>query len=244
MRRKPALLRRVHYWLGLGLALPLILLALTGILLNHSDGLKLAHRFVNSNLLMQWYGVQPVAPELGYKLGESWLSYARNSLWLDDTQIDSDQAKPRGALLVDGLIVIAQPLTLGLYTAQGQRVERVPVPQQLTPVTGLSTQGNHILLRTPGGVYKTDTNFTQWNAVDAVWAQPSQQEPLPPTLRQSIGRALARSTISWEKVILDLHNGNLFGRWGALFLDLFAVITVALATTGCFLWLRNRRRQR
>lgn len=56
MRLRKAL-RKIHRWIGLLASVWLLLLAVTGLLLQHADGLKLTQKPVKSVALLQWFEV-------------------------------------------------------------------------------------------------------------------------------------------------------------------------------------------
>ncbi len=240
-RRKTTLLRRSHYWIGLGLALPLVMLALTGILLNHTDDLALAQRHSSQNWLLQVYGVQPVAPETGFRMNGLWLSHARSHLWLNDQILGESANPPTGVALLDGLIVIAQPDHLRLFTLEGAQVERIDLPARITPLGSIASSEGKLLARGKGAMLITDSNFLQWSNFSGPWPGANQPQALPLTLQQQIAEQLAANTLTWEKIILDTHSGRIFGPWGPWVLDFVAAITIILAITGCLLWLRRKR---
>ena len=45
--------------------------------------------------------------------------------------------------------------------------------------------------------------------------------------------------LTFERVLLDLHSGRIFGRAGPLVMDAAAVLFIALALTGFWMWLRR-----
>ena len=48
--------------------------------------------------------------------------------------------------------------------------------------------------------------------------------------------------LSWERVLLDVHSGRLFGRLGVLWVDLVGVLLGGLAMSGIAMWWLHRRR--
>lgn len=244
-RRKTSLLRRGHYWLGLGLAMPLVVLAITGVLLNHTDDFNLDARYSSQTWLLNLYGIHPRAPETGYSLNGHWISSARNSLWLDAERLGANTSAPLvGATILDGLLVLAQPSQLRIYTQNGRDVERLDLPTQRTPISGITTLDGRLLLRGPTGTFSTSSNFTTWTDEAQPWPNTSPTpHKLPAVLQARIAQRLAGNTLTWEKILLDLHSGRIFGTWGPYFVDAVAGITVALAITGCLLWLRRNSRR-
>ena len=59
-----------HRRIGLLAIVLVIILAVTGILLNHTEAFKLDERYVESSLLLQWYGLEPEGEAISYDVGE------------------------------------------------------------------------------------------------------------------------------------------------------------------------------
>ena len=76
-------LRRLHRWLGLFAAAFALLLAITGLLLNHADALQLdRHRF-QADWLLQLYGVEPPPLIAVRQAREHWISLWGQQLFVD-----------------------------------------------------------------------------------------------------------------------------------------------------------------
>lgn len=73
-------------------------------------------------------------------------------------------------------------------------------------------------------------------------ARPDWKQP-PAALAEALQRDAEGRALSWERVLLDLHSGRLFGRYGTLLMDCAAVLFVVLALSGITLWLRYQWRQ-
>lgn len=241
MRRK-TLLRRGHYWLGLGLALPLVILAITGILLNHTSDLQLDQRFSGQTWLLDIYGIYPSAPKQGYRLADQWVSQARDGIWLDDKKLASTTEPLQGAVLLHDLLVIAETTVLHLYTRDGRSVERLELPPRVRPISGIAVADERLLLKSAQGLFSTNTSFSEWPPYAEKWPG-NRAQLLPNRLQRQITKKIAAHTLTWEKILLDTHSGRIFGRWGPFLMDIVAVITLALAVTGCLLWALQRRRQ-
>jgi len=240
-RRKTSLLRRGHYWVGLGLALPLVMLALTGLLLNHSDDLTLAQRYSAQDWLLNVYGVIPVAPEQGFKLADQWISYARGKLLLDDKILGDSDSPPLAAAILNELVVVAYSKHLSLFTPQGQQVERIELPTELVPLRNITTVHEQLLAQSDAAILATNSDFLRWSSYAANWPGGNAAQALPASLQTQIVKRLSANTLTWEKIILDTHSGRIFGAWGPIVLDVVALITLVLAVTGCLLWLKRRR---
>jgi len=66
----------------------------------------------------------------------------------------------------------------------------------------------------------------------------------PAELEAAARAAYAATMLPWERVLLDLHSGRIFGRFGPWVMDLAALLLVFLAATGPWLWWRQRRKRR
>lgn len=69
-------------------------------------------------------------------------------------------------------------------------------------------------------------------------------QPLPADLVATLEQQAQCHQITWERWLLDLHAGRLFGPWGPYLMDAAAILFMLLAGTGLTLWLRQRRRMR
>jgi len=125
--RKPHPLGLLHRYGGLTAALFVLLLCITGILLNHSDTLRLHERFISNRWLLSVYGV--AEPELlTYRAGDQYVSAAGMQLYLDDRHIGTLNSGLHGVAsqvdeTVGRIITIFDGHLQHLYTADGQLIE-------------------------------------------------------------------------------------------------------------------------
>lgn len=239
--RRRFALRRLHRWLGVALLLPLVLLVATGILLNHTEGLELDQRHAGSAALAALYGIRPQAPETGFPVGESWLSHTHDTLFLDARRIGETAGPLLGAADIGHVLAVATPQAVSLYMADGRRIDTLALPADAGPATAFALLDGRPAVATRGGVYHLDAQLAGWVRGPARLDDPVEPQPLPAGLRMEIARRLAATTLSWERVLLDLHSGRLFGRLGPWLVDFAALAVAALATTGCLMWLRVTR---
>lgn len=232
-------LRRYHRWLGLGLALPLILLAVTGVLLNHSDELGLDTRFAAQPWLASLYGVDPDVPESGYPVAGRWVSQARDTLFLNARELAPSRGALVGAARYEELLIVADADTLHLFTPNGRAIDDLALPARHEVIRGLAVTPQRVLVQTATGVLATDADMTRWiEAGDQPWPGGVARQPLPQPLRADIRRQLLASTLSWERVLLELHSGRILGPAGPWLVDIAAIVIVLLAVTGGVIWLR------
>ena len=129
LRRPRAGLQRLIVWhrrLGIAAALLVLLLAVTGLLLNHANRLGIDQTEVSANWLLRWYGYPPVQAPLAFRAGEHWVAWSGTRLYLDAQPVIPTDAAPAGtAVLSDGLMAVAFADALLLLSPQGEVVERI-----------------------------------------------------------------------------------------------------------------------
>jgi len=77
--------------------------------------------------------------------------------------------------------------------------------------------------------------------VRTVWSEPGL---LMDASRQRIYEHSRGKGLSWERVMLDLHSGRLFGTAGVWVVDVAAVLLLFLALSGFVLWYQHMRVKR
>lgn len=239
--------RTLHRLAGLTGLLLFILLALTGIALNHSDALGLPDSHIQSPWLLRWYGreVQPVRQ--GYAVGQQWLSSVGDRLYINQSALDADSEQLLGAVASGPLRVAATDTGLWLFTAEGELVEHLSSGVAIRVRAIGHAADASVVIDTPDGPQQADADLLNWSRYpgdrDAiVWSQPRE---LPPTLAAQLARQHYGDGPSWERLLLDLHSGRLFGIPGWLpnwlLADLAALLILWLSFSGLWMWLRHHR---
>ncbi|MBL26109.1 MAG: hypothetical protein CMM50_00965 [Rhodospirillaceae bacterium] len=238
--------RKIFAWhqrVGLAAAVLVAILAVTGVLLNHTERLGLDERHATQGWLLDWYGVAPSRDPLAYRVDGHWLIWLDGRLLFDAAPIAHDLAAPVGAVALDSLLVVATPLELVLLTSDGALVERMAgsgLPGQIDAV-GRSESGR-LVVTTNVGAFAADEALLSW-APAAHVPDASEPEPLPDTAMEEALAAYRGEGLPWERVILDLHSGRIFGPWGPWLMDAAAIGLLFLSGTGFLNWLRLRRRR-
>src|SRR2546430_9805712 len=84
------LLRRWHARIGFSALLFFLILAVTGLALNHGQSLGLDGRFVHAEWLARWYGIKSEPPNKRFRSGHHVLT-AANGRWLLDGKISGEK---------------------------------------------------------------------------------------------------------------------------------------------------------
>ena len=247
MSRHHRWIRALYLWhrrLGVAAALLVILLAVTGILLNHTDRLGLANRPVHNALLLDWYGIRAPEPPSGWQANGHWFTALDGTLFLDDRPVTEARGALRGvaALPPLGAYLLAFDRNLLLLDESGRVIEWMAPPAGLDDrILGLAGPHDGLpVLVTRTGAWIPDAELATWRPL-AGTDIPSPKPPaaLPSPLGHRIAQWARSRRISMERLLLDLHSGRLFGRHGPWVMDAAALLLLLLAVSGGFLWLRQ-----
>ncbi|MEZ5573921.1 MAG: PepSY domain-containing protein [Halioglobus sp.] len=248
MRRYPrlvGLLWRWHRRAGVLAAVFVVMLAMSGIVLNHSTALQLDRRFVDWPWLAQSYG-DPSSNLPAIQLGEQWLFRASDGrVYLDALDVAPCAGELVGAVATDGLLVAACAQELLLITRRGELVESATASTGLpTPLQGIGLLDNHVALQTQGNWRLADLERMEFAARAPAGGAVIRQlvaGQLPAAIRDRI--PAPQQWLSWERLLLDLHSGRVFGPLGVLWVDFVGVLVASLAISGTVMWWLHRRRR-
>jgi hypothetical protein len=150
-----------------------------------------------------------------------------------------------GAAKHDTGYVAACEQELLFLDEQGRLVEKIGATFGLPiPVEQLGGCGEQLCIRTPRRLFELD--FINLSFKPLVGVQPTWSEPtlLNDASRQTIYELSRGQGLSWERVMLDLHSGRLFGAAGVWVVDIAAVLLLFLALSGFVLWYQHMRVKR
>ncbi len=234
-----------HRYLGVAVALFALLLAVTGLMLNHTDTLDLSKQKLGQRWLLQWYGIEP-ANGTFFRADPYWLSQWDEQLYLDSQPLPIQMEEPlTGAVALPTMIVAASRNHLLLFTSEGELIEQLGkldgIPENIEAIT--SDDHGRLLLKSGNVVLagSVDENLWQRVSITPIWPIPTTP---PTTLRNELLEQGAGATLALERVILDLHSGRIFGRWGNYLMDGVALILLFNAISGLLIWWRRRQQRR
>lgn len=238
-------LRTFHMWLGVLAAVFLAVLALTGIALNHTDSLGLSRGHVHWDWVLDAWGVP--LPEAGpsYAAGDAAVSWVDGRLYVDGEALPGRHPEPVGAVATSRLLVLGFAESIMLLTRNARLVEEIGAAEGMhgnIRRVGLDGAGRPVF-DTAGGLFRADAEFVGMvpvaeKGLEVAWSAPVALEPAQ---RQRLRELARRVTLSWERVLLDIHSGRVAGARGPLLVDALAVGLLLLQGTGVVMWLRIRR---
>jgi len=241
-------LRHWHRWLGMGSLFFVVLLSVTGIVLNHSGDLQLDQRYVRASWILDWYGIEAPAVESSYLVGEHRVTLLGERLYFDEAEVAEGIAGLTGAVATPRFIAVATPDSVLLLTRDGELIERVTVAGELPgAIEAVGDARTGLVLRSNGALYRADEEFlgfdpcTDISGADVEWSEFSD---VPPELLSVLHDAYRGTGVTVERFLADLHSGRLFTIAGPIVMDIVGVILIALSVFGIMLWVRGNAREK
>lgn len=235
----PGALRRWHRRVGLVAALFLLLLALSGMLLNHPGAWGLDKRKVRSALLARWYGFPLQPPRAVYAAGGHRLAWGNGTWLLDGRRIAEDAPTPVGMVPLADNVYVASADALFEYGPDYALVEKLSaaaLPDM--PILAIGRDGGRLLMRGPRASFATSDGL-RWQPADARSAAWSAPQPISAALGAELGERLVPG-ISLQRLLADLHSGRILGKRGPWIVDALALALAVLALTGAWLFASRR----
>lgn len=236
---------RWHRRAGLMAAIILFLVTVTGIFLNHTSELALARKFVGQTWLLSFYGIPE--PELvTYRLRDSDITGDdKGELYWGVEPLGACRGTLVGAVNIDSGFIAACEQELLFFDERGRLAEKVSATYGLpTPVAQLGECDGQLCMRTPGRLFEINFEQMSFKPVVGVEARWSETTQLTETSRGTIYAISRGKGLSWERVMLDLHSGRLFGPAGVWVVDIAAILLLFLALSGFLLWFQHMRIKR
>ncbi|HBE93373.1 MAG TPA: hypothetical protein DDW55_12970, partial [Gammaproteobacteria bacterium] len=237
-QKSPArLLRSLYIWhryIGISTAVFVIVLTFTGLMLNHTDELELDSSYIQSDLLLDWYGIDSSGELTSYTSGTVSVTEVSGRVFWGNEPLSHVSAPLTGLLVYRELVVIAAGGVLSLYTIDGELIEKLEhvagVPAGILAV-GITTQ-ELLAVKTAQGIYLTDDSMLEWRRVDNPEVLWSVASPVPDGLKEPLQATYRGIGLPVERVLLDLHSGRIFGRAGVYLVDAAAILFLLLAVSG------------
>ncbi len=240
-------LLRWHRRLGAMAAVFVVWLSVSGIILNHTEFLRLAEKPVRNGVILARYGITEPAIN-SFKLGRWWLNHVGGHRLFVDTEEAVYCAAPlRGAVLYEQQIVALCNAELLLLTPDGELIERINASHGLpAQARAIANWQGSLWIATAGGAIEADIERLSWLPAsqpppDSAW---SAAQPAPQGMQDALTQAFIGADISQERLLQDLHSGRLFGPWGVYLMDLAAVALCLLAASGLWVWGSAKWRRR
>jgi hypothetical protein len=247
-------LREWHKRAGLFAFVFLGWLGITGIFLNEASDLDLNARRVDWSWLMAIYGLHAEPPSTGLGAGGHWLALAGGASVLDGKPLDPALDAPLGLAAAPEpgssklMLYAAQADSVVLLHPDGTRVDELRMPP--LPIAAIRRIG--LVKDRPGSIaiqgsdtaYESGDEGESWKPVPATEVQWSVPQPLPQEVRSAL-LPYSRPSVSVQQLLVDVHSGRLFGRFGTYVIDVVGLAALLLATSGVWMmWRTNSARKK
>lgn len=224
-----------HRKSGVLMALFVVLLALSGLLINHSHSLGWDRSPVRLQWLIRYYGISLPPIDSGYLIDSHWITLVGETLYWNASPV-APCAKPlSGAVSVDAMVAVQCGNGLVLLTNDGQIIETLL--GQPEPINLIGLQGTQLLAKGASGLFTVDLESGTWiSTPSSPLVSWSHAQKLPADIQQLLEKYNVAPDLTWERVLLDFHSGRLFGRAGSLLVDLLGILLILSAVSGWWAW--------
>lgn len=236
-----------HRRAGLASVLVLILVTLTGIALNHTGGLSLDKHYPQAGWLLWPYESSLNTPQ-GLSVRDHWLWSNGQQLYRDHSALYPCGGLQGGAIADSELLVQCDDQWLWLSVSSPSEW---PLMDTLDPgLFGLNSSDR--VAASEGAFWvqgKAGTaSSSPWQRLDLDLYETSPDQPATPPIELIVSDVpnhispVRNHTISWQRIVLDIHSGRWFGPLGPWVVDLAALALLFLACSGFWIWYSRRSR--
>ena len=228
--------RKLHRWIGITAALWLLLLASTGLLLQHSHDWALDQKYIKNQTILKYYGV-----------GKQYLAFGdKQQLLQIDQQVFINETP---SIRIDKPIVSAlyQPPNWVLATEtdmlwldnEGQIIQQYDSYDGIkTPIQKLGLLQGELYYQTPRGLYNlNESTISKSIKANIIW---SKQNSNPSSKQKAIALS-SKDYLSYEKFIFDIHAGI---TTAPILNDIAAIALIMLSLSGILLFFRKSKNNR
>ena len=238
-----------HRRVGLAALVLVIILAITGIMLNHTEKFKLDESYVDNHLLLSWYGIDPDDDPISYQINKDTnkhiISAWQNQLFFDDVAIAHLEQKMHGAIAAEQFIVVALDNAIILLSYDGELIERISTSLSFSNIQRLGIKYKRPVIETSEPLYyMADEHILDWDVIsneDISWTKPYSLNDIE---REKLLITYRGNGLKLERVILDLHSGRIFGSYGIYLMDAAAIALLWLSLSGLWVWSSRQRKMK
>ncbi len=235
----------LHRWIGACAALFLLVLATTGLCLNHAERLGLHSKVIRLPFVLDRYNMQSADALRTLQLGDDLIvTQLEQSLFLNASLQENVAGRLIGVQQGDFINVIVLDQGVVLLNSDGVLVEYLPAEMQpFEDITAVGTSpGGELVLICANGNWIPDADWLTFREYSGPVSTGSPQWiEADAELSASILESYNGRGPSIYRVLLDLHSGRLFGWAGRTVMDLTALAIVALVLSGFSSWIGRSR---
>ncbi|MBL4910234.1 MAG: PepSY domain-containing protein [Alteromonadaceae bacterium] len=236
-------LREWHRKLGIITAIFIIFLAVTGMMINHANGLSLDTLSVKTPWLLNYYGIK--SPNDVRFYADKKISITDNYVWLNDKLLFESSTPVISAAKFQQFYIIVNSDQISLYSHQGELVDQLDSTSGVPiNISKIAVKNQHFMVKAADNIMQIDSDFVIWqiiqdNNIQWIKAEDANKSEIKTAIAQFKGQFL-----SWEQVLLDAHSGRIFSKTGVFASDIVALLLIMLSLSGLYIWLRYANNKR
>ena len=207
-------------------------------MLNHTEEFKLDETSIESDLLLNWYDINPKGTPLTFTADQIFISQWNSQLFFNDQTLFQHAERITGIAVINDIIAIALQFNVLLVDTDGEIIELIRVNTN-SPIINIASHNNRVALLNKNKIlFLSDTHLTAWKphktSLDLNW---STQSTINDQQMETLKKAYRGNGLNLEKVILDLHSGRIFNNsWGVYIMDATAILMMLLGISGTWVW--------
>ena len=230
----------LHRYIGLGICIFLVHLAITGIFLNHSIGLRLDKTFITWPWLLNQYNLSVPEPANIFTIGKNNFSTIDGEVFFNDKPIFLAEEDLLGVSQNQDTFILASSSTITVISKEGYIINK----ENVLPFTvkNIGINGDEVvIIDSEDKIWSSESINGVWELTENRTVQWSMEGSITPTNQEKIRKYFVGDGVSLEQVILDFHSGAIFQKAGKLFFDIISILLIILSFTGIWLWTIKRK---
>jgi hypothetical protein len=230
----------LHRYIGLGICIFLVHLAVTGIFLNHSIGLRLDKTFVTWPWLLNQYNLSVPEPVNIFTIGKNNFSTIDGEVFFNDKPIFLAEEELLGAIQNRDTFILASSSIITVISKEGYIINK----DNILPFTikNIGFYGDEVAINdSEDKIWSSESINGVWKLTENMTAQWSKEGSLTPENKEKIRKYYVGDGVSLEQIILDFHSGAIFQKAGKIFFDVISILLIILSFTGIWLWTIKRK---
>ena len=240
MKKKLKKIVDLHRYIGLGICIFLVHLAITGIFLNHSIGLRLDKTFVTWPWLLNQYNLSVPEPANIFTIGKNNFSTLDGEVFFNDKPIFLAEEELLGASQNRDTFILASSSTISVISNNGFIINK----ENVLPFTikNIGIYGDEIVINdSEDNIWSSESINGVWKLTENIAVEWSREGSITPVNHEKIRKYYVGDGVSLEQIILDFHSGAIFQKVGKIFFDIISILLIILSFTGIWLWTIKRK---
>ena len=230
----------LHRYIGLGICIFLVHLAITGIFLNHSIGLRLDKTFITWPWLLNQYNLSVPEPANIFTIGKNNFSTIDGEVFFNDKPIFLAEEDLLGASQNQDTFILASSSIITVISKEGYIINKENALPFTIKNIGIN-EDEMVINDSEDKIWSSESINGVWELTENRTVQWSIEGSITPINQEKIRKYFVGDGVSLEQVILDFHSGAIFQKAGKLFFDIISILLIILSFTGIWLWTIKRK---